>query len=49
MPNLLVHDEVNSGAIENEQQAKRLKEIMEHAIELQSPARADLDLGLSWQ
>lgn len=49
MPNLLVHDEINSGSIENEKQAQRLKEIMEHAIELKSPARADLDLGLAWQ
>lgn len=48
-PNLLVHDEINSGSIQNEKQAKQLKEIMEHAIPLRSPVRADLDLGWSWQ
>lgn len=48
-PNLLVHDEINSGSIQSEAQALQMKEIMEHAIELRSPARADLDLGLTWQ
>lgn len=49
LPTLLVHDEINSGSITSESQAKRLKEIMENAIPLRSPARADLDIGSSWQ
>jgi DNA polymerase-1 len=49
MPTLLVHDEINSGNITSEAQARQLKEIMEHCIELKSPARADLDLGSTWQ
>jgi DNA polymerase I-like protein with 3'-5' exonuclease and polymerase domains len=49
MPTLPVHDEINSANITDPKQAALMKEIMEHAIPLRLPARADLDLGTSWQ
>lgn len=49
LPTLPVHDEINSGNITDPSQAQRMKEIMENVIPLRLPARADLDLGYSWQ
>ena len=48
-PTLPVHDEINSANINNEKQAGQMKEIMEHSLPLMLPARADLDVGLTWQ
>ena len=49
IPNLLVHDEINSGTITDHAQARRMKEIAETAVTLRLPVRADLDVGSTWQ
>jgi DNA polymerase I-like protein with 3'-5' exonuclease and polymerase domains len=42
-----VHDELNC-SIESEEQAKRIKEIMETTVELKVPLKVDAEIGPSW-
>ena len=42
-----VHDELNC-SIENEEQAKRIKEVMETTVELKVPLKVDMEIGPSW-
>ena len=42
-----VHDELNC-SIESEEQAKRIKEIMETTVELKVPLKVDMEIGPSW-
>jgi len=42
-----VHDELNC-SIEDEKQAKKIKEIMENTVELKVPLKVDMKLGPSW-
>ncbi len=48
-PTLPVHDEINSANITSEAQAHTMKHAMETSLNLHLPARAELDLGLTWQ
>ena len=47
VPHLQVHDEVDV-SIENEQQGKRVAEIMENCIQLAVPLVVDIEVGESW-
>ena len=42
-----VHDELNC-SIENPEQAKRIKEVMENTVELRVPLKVDAEIGPSW-
>jgi len=42
-----VHDELNC-SIESEEQATRIKEIMETTVELKVPLKVDMEIGPSW-
>ena len=42
-----VHDELNC-SIESEEQAKRIKEIMETTVELKVRLKVDMEIGPSW-
>ena len=47
VPHLQVHDEVDV-SIENEQQGKRVAEIMENCVQLAVPLVVDIEVGESW-
>ncbi len=47
LSHIQVHDELNC-SIENEEQAKKIKEIMEQTVELRVPLKVDMELGPSW-
>jgi DNA polymerase I-like protein with 3'-5' exonuclease and polymerase domains len=47
VPHLQVHDEVDI-SVENDPQAKKIVEIMEHCVELAVPLLVDTELGPSW-
>ena len=47
VPMLTVHDELCFG-IESEEQASRIKEIMETGLELKVPSKVDQELGNNW-
>jgi len=47
IPHIQVHDELDF-SIESHAQAVRIKEIMEHCVELQVPVKVDVDLGPNW-
>ena len=47
LAHIQVHDELNC-SIENEEQAKKIKEIMEQTVELRVPLKVDMELGPSW-
>jgi len=47
LAHIQVHDELNC-SIENKEQAKKIKEIMEQTVELRVPLKVDMELGLSW-
>ena len=42
-----VHDELNC-SIESKEQASRIKEIMEHTVDLKVPLKVDAEIGPSW-
>ena len=42
-----VHDELNC-SIESKEQATRIKEVMEHTVELKVPLKVDAEIGPSW-
>ena len=48
VPYMQVHDELDY-PVESEQQANRIKEIMEHVYELNVPIIAELELGEHWK
>lgn len=48
VPYMQVHDELDY-PVEGEQQARRIKEIMEHVYELNVPITAELELGEHWK
>ena len=47
LPLLQVHDELGCSVM-NADHARRIKEVMENAIELRVPNKCDIDLGPSW-
>ena len=47
LSHIQVHDELNC-SIEDEKQAKKIKEIMEQTVELKVPLKVDVKLGPSW-
>lgn len=47
LPHLQIHDELDF-SIENEEQEKRIKEIMETCVELSVPILVDVETGPSW-
>ena len=47
LAHIQVHDELNC-SIENKEQAKKIKEIMEQTVELRVPLKVDMELGPSW-
>tara|TARA_R100001460_G_scaffold1862_7_gene6602 strand:+ start:314 stop:2314 length:2001 start_codon:yes stop_codon:yes gene_type:complete len=47
IPHIQVHDELDF-SIESHEQAVRIKEIMEHCVELSVPVKVDVDLGPNW-
>ena len=47
LSHIQVHDELNC-SIENEEQVKKIKEIMEQTVELKVPLKVDVKLGPSW-
>ena len=47
IPHIQVHDELDF-SIESHEQAIRIKEIMEHCVELSVPVKVDVDLGPNW-
>ena len=42
-----VHDELNC-SIESNEQALRIKEVMENTVELKVPLKVDMEIGPSW-
>ena len=42
-----VHDELNC-SIRDEEQASRIKEVMENTVELKVPLKVDMEIGPSW-
>ena len=47
LSHIQVHDELNC-SIESEEQAAKIKEIMEQTVELRVPLKVDMELGPSW-
>ena len=47
LPMIQVHDELDI-SVENETQAKRIKEIMETCVDLKVPSVVDAEVGLNW-
>ncbi len=47
MPMVQVHDELDV-SVENEQQCKKIIEIMESCVNLEVPSIVDAELGYSW-
>ena len=47
LSHIQVHDELNC-SIESEEQATRIKEIMENTVELKVPLKVDMEIGPSW-
>ena len=47
LSHIQVHDELNC-SIESEEQAAKIKEIMEQTVELKVPLKVDMQLGPSW-
>ena len=47
LSHIQVHDELNC-SIESEEQAAKIKEIMEQTVELKVPLKVDMELGPSW-
>tara|TARA_R100000458_G_C8209649_1_gene197562 strand:- start:121 stop:945 length:825 start_codon:yes stop_codon:yes gene_type:complete len=47
VPLIQIHDELNI-SIEDEQQAKKVKQIMENAVELEVPNKVDYEFGNHW-
>lgn len=48
VPNMSIHDELDFADIENETQAKRIKEIMINAVPLEVPLVVDVERGKNW-
>jgi DNA polymerase-1 len=42
-----VHDELNC-SIESKEHGSRIKEVMEHTVELKVPLKVDMEIGPSW-
>ncbi len=42
-----MHDELDF-SVANDKDKSRIKEIMEHAIELQVPSKVDVECGSNW-
>ena len=47
IPLIQVHDELDC-SVAGEEQAKKVKDIMENSIELEVPSKVDIDLGDNW-
>jgi len=47
IPHIQIHDEL-CFSIETEDQAKKIKHIMENAIKLKVPNKVDYESGLNW-
>jgi DNA polymerase I-like protein with 3'-5' exonuclease and polymerase domains len=47
IPLIQVHDELDC-SVQDERQAKQIKDIMETCVELEVPSKVDVDLGESW-
>ena len=47
MAHIQVHDELDFSVASDEDKS-RIKEIMEHAIELQVPSKVDVEWGNNW-
>jgi DNA polymerase I-like protein with 3'-5' exonuclease and polymerase domains len=47
VPHLQVHDELDY-SVESEEQANKIKSLMETCVKLKVPIKADLTLGNSW-
>jgi DNA polymerase I-like protein with 3'-5' exonuclease and polymerase domains len=47
IPHIQIHDELDL-SIENEEQAKKVIEIMEHAVTLEVPNKVDYESGNNW-
>jgi DNA polymerase I-like protein with 3'-5' exonuclease and polymerase domains len=47
LSHIQVHDELNC-SIQDKEQATKIKEIMEHTVELKVPLKVDMELGPSW-
>jgi DNA polymerase I-like protein with 3'-5' exonuclease and polymerase domains len=47
IPLIQVHDELDC-SVASEEQAKKVKDIMENSIELEVPSKVDIDLGDNW-
>ena len=46
-PHIQVHDELDI-SVEDDKKAKRIKEIMESAVELEIPNKVDYESGSNW-
>ena len=46
-PHIQVHDELDF-SVESPEQISRIKEVMEHCVEMHVPSKVDVDLGPSW-
>ena len=47
IPHIQVHDELDF-SVESEEQAVKIKEIMEHCVEIKVPVKVDVELGPNW-
>ena len=47
IPHIQVHDELNI-SIENEEQAKRIINVMDHCIKLNVPSKVDCEIADNW-
>ena len=46
-PHIQVHDELDF-SVESPEQISRIKDVMEHCVEMHVPSKVDVDLGPSW-
>ena len=46
-PHIQVHDELDF-SVESPEQISRIKDVMEHCVEMHVPSKVNVDLGPSW-
>ena len=47
IPHIQVHDELNC-SVKDENEGKKIKEVMETCVELEVPSKVDINVGESW-
>ena len=47
IPHIQVHDELNC-SVKDENEGKKVKEVMENCVKLEVPSKVDINVGESW-